>query len=1621
MTQTSNNVLTNAMLDAFDIVSQGNSQNLSFNKTVIGTIITCTSAERGEYKIKFQDAYYYATTTNEDDNYKKGDNVYILIPNNNPIGAKKIIGLVENLGKGKIVSSNIETQFEIAGGDTITHDLPFSYASGNGDIEDILYDVTKQENKINIDVNAFANFARSATKLQIAAKIKTNIPVTHKRGNFGLKFDIEFFTDSRGTETAIRTYTLDTNSMIGTIYNLSDYLNQKAFLDFNGAMFNRIVKVTAFVNGFEVMEELQPPSIFIDNIAIYGMVSSDSNEWNTYYLTFTNSTPTFSTEVEEISLVANTVFKNRTVPDSEIEYYWFIRNSAISANDTKYCEHGGRGWYCLNTYNNNDKKWTPAGKTFTIKKEDMLGDSAQYKCVAVAKNVAVAFKEITVYNSDAQYYIDMTTTLDNQAFYIDQGTANITCNVKESREGSPLDSSLFNYYWSRLNSQGNIVDFNAANGGVPTADPTIVSGSEKKKTTKEIVDILTALKDHMKSCFDSKDIEKNKEKNDKFVVDNYTGVITGLTASILKILNLKPTETTNEQVYNKIVSLLNSTTLTYVKDNIFHNLRGSIITEKNTFVCTVFKKDTSAPNGEKYVGTGSIEIKNISSPQSADYYLILKNHNQIFKYNQQGKSPTHRTNTSPQTIWPISFEFYDKNHTKIDLSKSVSAVVRWHVPKENTLIQCILDTGVDKDDIPLDETGKYYLINKPELVFTIADTYDNFKNDNTIYLEVSYHGFYFKQPTNLSFLKEGANGTNGSDYYCRIVPHTLTAEYPTIYCWHNGNDLNVRSNFVGTLDKNIDNSNMVINTTESISENTETNEDESLVENSTAWFTCELWNSGVLLEPASVNWKILNNANSLLIDSPFKLASTESSSELYLNIDKTKLNNIIPIKDDKGNLIEPEDPAPFLTIEVSVFYEGKQYFATQPIALVYYQASPKYRLKIANGSGFNEAIYASDGTNPQYASTSPFTLEMVDWGDATSTENKINNVKMLNWSIYGKENLILKEDEDESKDKRFCELPIRYDGFYVNNGILCKIGIDKETTEEIRMYFPIHMYLNRYGFSHLNDWDGNSIKISEEEGYILTPQVGAGRKESDNTFTGMLMGEVKGGELEKNKVGLMGYGHGVQTMFLDAETGSAYFGKSNEISIVPNGADTQVKLGVWNLDNEAIWRGSKILGQAKNVNSTIGNIYLGDKGFSLNNSLKFDNESLLIDGDINLYNGKLTITNNPQIIKGEDETENDDGSAEEAAPDNSDGGEGAPEIDEEADTEISNEVSLPFEEGTTVNIPLLKQNYKAKINFTTYHTENIENKKEEIDTILSSNVIALSHNEFNNNNESIYKYITAYMRYIPGVDSYRDTYSIERDGKSYNYTKGVNHIYFNRGICVPSIRIGEPAVRIITYDYKTESEDETQYKKDTHSFSTFFGPSRKDCDILGTYNGRFQDLKHRPRRTYLRGDRLILQAFGQSSKTSTSSNYKGYFKVYAGRTFIYTYSKSNKKNPYTSYSWTTKSDERAKNIKPLDEKYYEFFKKIKPCSYTWKDNPEGASHIGYSAQQIKKALFDSGLNLNDFAALQIDNDNEEGKKYGIKDFHILSYEEFGPIYAAVLQRALNKIDELEERIKELEK
>ena len=209
-------------------------------------------------------------------------------------------------------------------------------------------------------------------------------------------------------------------------------------------------------------------------------------------------------------------------------------------------------------------------------------------------------------------------------------------------------------------------------------------------------------------------------------------------------------------------------------------------------------------------------------------------------------------------------------------------------------------------------------------------------------------------------------------------------------------------------------------------------------------------------------------------------------------------------------------------------------------------------------------MYTADGERPAYDNSNPFALKVVQTINNIDTDISIATDSQYaidyDWNVQGQiysgdqwitqTNLIQQTSSLEILAHNQIKFkPIdRFDGFCVNNGLLCSITRNENVL--LTIHIPIHLYLNRYGNAALNGWDGNHIEINDDGGFILAPQIGAGKKENDNSYTGVFMGNVREAGSSSEDVGLFGYNQGVRTIELNAEDGSAKFGKAGAGQII---------------------------------------------------------------------------------------------------------------------------------------------------------------------------------------------------------------------------------------------------------------------------------------------------------------------------------------------------------------------------------------------------------------------------------------------------------------------------------------
>jgi hypothetical protein len=115
---------------------------------------------------------------------------------------------------------------------------------------------------------------------------------------------------------------------------------------------------------------------------------------------------------------------------------------------------------------------------------------------------------------------------------------------------------------------------------------------------------------------------------------------------------------------------------------------------------------------------------------------------------------------------------------------------------------------------------------------------------------------------------------------------------------------------------------------------------------------------------------------------------------------------------------------------------------------------------------------------------------------------------------------------------------------------------------------PIIITQNTYSSSLLNEWDG-SLSIDEGNGTILSTMVGAGRKDEDNRFEGVLMGDVAtGSNADAVMTGLYGFHKGAQSFGFKVD-GTAFIGKSGAGRLDFNGTGGTITSGNYIPTSEA--------------------------------------------------------------------------------------------------------------------------------------------------------------------------------------------------------------------------------------------------------------------------------------------------------------------------------------------------------------------------------------------------------------------------------------------------------------------
>lgn len=437
--------------------------------------------------------------------------------------------------------------------------------------------------------------------------------------------------------------------------------------------------------------------------------------------------------------------------------------------------------------------------------------------------------------------------------------------------------------------------------------------------------------------------------------------------------------------------------------------------------------------------------------------------------------------------------------------KPASYTVAWEYPTENTLLTKVAATTATNADTA-------------SISYNIASRYKESTNNKLILRIVTAAGDIYTFEKEILFARNGDPGTNGTGYLVYVRPQGEIYQYltdtnniiyevtaykngeltiPSQYVWAGYNVKATGNGATCTVEKLLKNTMDVINQdnpykiSTTAAENTLTKTLKEIVK--ITGYTKPQVGQAIL-----VNWKeTLNNEDNQTSD--------EVTYWYYLD------------NYDKWYRVQLNDGSPVLSegcsIKVAVTIDGQIITAFCPVDValpdttvpsgIDYSALPRY------------VQYNAAGYNPIW-DNSPIDAVLSEPNDLLTLSNgQIVPINTYNYSRDG-----------------------------------AKVGA---VNVDNKVRHSIVYYLNVYGNENINGWDGQ-VLIDKNNNCIYAAQVGAGYKNNDNQFSGVVMGKAAlPGEAGDIKTGLYGFRNGEAT-FGFREDGTGFIGKSgSRITLNENG------------------------------------------------------------------------------------------------------------------------------------------------------------------------------------------------------------------------------------------------------------------------------------------------------------------------------------------------------------------------------------------------------------------------------------------------------------------------------------
>lgn len=586
---------------------------------------------------------------------------------------------------------------------------------------------------------------------------------------------------------------------------------------------------------------------------------------------------------------------------------------------------------------------------------------------------------------------------------------------------------------------------------------------------------------------------------------------------------------------------------------------------------------------------GNIASKTLAiiTADNLGYKIVIENGDISYKYDANGRSPFLGAgyvsgSATAQAISPLVFKIYKNDGKEFDTEDYLDCKIKWMVPKNKTLLKFKGEPEEENDD--------YYIFTGMSLEYDIANYYNNAYTNNKILLTVTFGENTLQAVVQPNFIMDGAMGTNGTKINTII-------RYKD-YAYNETDDYGQYHRC------------KLIYSNQEIGEKIWDEEGRSLTENELL-FTLDVYIEG---EKVSENGDWVDGTPPEETATKCKWSIVSADGLTNGSIDNTNNNNLNTIYSPDISFLTENAGCVILKAEIQ--YAGKTVVTYYPIDVIYDNIGVFLSdlLEFDIEGGFDCVLYNNAGYSPVYDKT-PFVFK----GPKIYKDEQFFR-ECICPHVYTE----TKKEVQTFYDKEFTlKVAESFNSLDINNysfadSYLMISYYDAELDKSLYYCKPILVMCNTYSLSSLNNWDGLEIKINDKES-IYSPMLGAGKKESDNTFSGFLMGNITEAGLP-TATRLTAYQKGKRTFNIDAKTGKVTIGShecGGQIEIDPSEKGAIIRSDNYSTSNKT--------GMLINFSNPL--IHFGSNKFKVDSDGKLTAQAATIEGSITAEEGKIANYN----------------------------------------------------------------------------------------------------------------------------------------------------------------------------------------------------------------------------------------------------------------------------------------------------------------------------------------------------------------------------------------------------------